>query len=115
MRRFNDALKAAKAAAPKPKSIKGDEAGKRILSASLAEGKPRIQEQDPAKLQKGDEVEVWPTDTGVRHHDRGKLVGLNEEEIVLLVQAKMGQQNIHLHFPRTNFRIVRAKQSESKL
>jgi hypothetical protein len=113
--RFNGAIKAAKAAADKPTTLKGAEAARRILSAKYAELEVKIDGQDPANLKQGDEVEVWPIDSGSRHHDRGTLVGINEEQIVLQLQAERGEQGLRLHFPRTNFRVMSVQRSESKL
>lgn len=115
IQRFNGAIKAAKAAAPKPTTLKGDEAAKRILAATYAEAEARMDEQDPINLGRGEDVEVWPTDSGSRHHDRGLLVCINEEEIVLQPHSKNGEQDIRIHFPRTNFRISPAKAGQSKL
>jgi hypothetical protein len=115
MQRFNGAIKAAKAAAPKPTTLKGVEAASRVLGAKYAEAEARFDEQDPSNLKQGQEVEIWPIDTGFRRRDRGLLVGINEEEIVLQLQPKPGEQELRLHFPRTNFRIKVAQAGESKL
>jgi hypothetical protein len=74
-----------------------------------------VDEQDPTNLQPGDEVEVWPIDTGFRHRDRGLLVGINEEEIVLQLRSGLIDQGVRLHCPRTNFRIRAVKAGEPKL
>lgn len=101
--RFNDALKAAKAQAPKPATIKGDAALKRILSASFADKGVGIDIADPLGLQEGVEVEVFPIDSGIRYHDKGRLIGLTEDEIVLSTETE--GKEVRLHFPRTGFRI----------
>ena len=93
--RFNDALKSAKAKAPKPATLKGDAATERILNASFAEEELGVDPSDPLGLQQGTEVEVFPTDSGTRHHDRGHLIGLSENEIVLSIQTK--GKELHLH------------------
>jgi glutathione S-transferase len=115
IKRFNGAIRAAKAAGPKPTTLKGEEAAKRILSAKYAEGEANIEEQDPMKLRKGETVEVSPIDSGFRHRDRGELVGINEEQIVLKIHTNTGGQEIRLHFPRTNFRIRAVTMGDSKL
>ncbi|KIX10002.1 uncharacterized protein Z518_01083 [Rhinocladiella mackenziei CBS 650.93] len=101
--RFNEALKVAKAQAPKPASLKGDAALQRILNASFAQPDVGIDQADPLGLQQGTEVEVFPTDSGVRHHDQGQLIGLSEDEVVLGMQTK--GREIRVHYPRTGFRI----------
>lgn len=59
---------------------------------------------DPSGLQKGDEVEVWPTDSGSNHRDRGRLVKLDGGEIV--VQGRTGGgKTVRIHAPRHGFRV----------
>ena len=101
--RFNDALKAAKVKAPKPTSLKGDAAAERILNASFVDKDLGVDPTDPLELQQGTKVEVFPTDSGIHHHDHGILIGLTEDEIVLGIQAK--GKELRLHYPRTGFRI----------
>jgi hypothetical protein len=101
--RFNDALKAAKAKAPKPATLKGDAAAQRVLSASFVDKDPGFDPADPLGLQQGTEVEVFPIDSGIHHRDQGRLIGLTEDEIVLSTKAK--GKEIHLHYPRVGFRI----------
>ncbi|KIW71209.1 hypothetical protein PV04_03400 [Phialophora macrospora] len=101
--RFNDALKAAKAKAPKPATLKGDAAAERILNASFVDKDPGFDLADPLGLQRGTEVEVFPIDSGTHHRDQGRLIGLTEEEIVLSTKAE--GKEVHLHYPRVGFRI----------
>jgi hypothetical protein len=101
--RFNDTLKAAKAKAPKPTSLKGDAAAERVHNAHFAEKDLHVDTADPLELKQGQEVEIYPTDSGSNHKDRGKLVGLTEDQVVLSVQSK--GKELRLHFPRTGFRI----------
>jgi len=108
--RFNDALKAAKTQAPKPASLKGNAAAQRILSASFAEKALKVDNGDPLGLQEGTDVEVFPIDSGSQHRDRGRLVGLTGDEVVLSIQAQGNE--VHVHYPRTGFRI-KAVHSES--
>lgn len=112
--RFNDVLKVAKAQAPKPATLKGDAATQRILSAAFAENDLRVDNADPLGLQQGAEVEVFPIDSGTRHQDKGRLVGLKEDEVVLSIQAQ--GKEVHVHYPRTGFRIKAVAAAEgSKL
>jgi hypothetical protein len=106
--RFNDAYKKARAAAPKPTSLKGIDALQRISQATFAETELAVDQRDPLRLKVGDEVEVWPTDSGFKHKDRGRLLGLSANEVVIAVQSKTSKE-IHLHTPRNNFRIAAAK------
>jgi hypothetical protein len=95
--------------------LKGEEAAKRVLGAKYAELESDVEEQDSMGLNKGRDVEVWPIDSGSRHHDRGQLVGINEQEIVLDLPSKAGQRGVRLHCPRTNFRIRAVTRGNSKL
>lgn len=106
IKRFNAVLRDAKAQAPKPASLKGDIAAQRILNAGFKEDHPSVDQTDPLGLKQGTEVEVYPTDSGSRHHDQGKLVGLSEDEIVLSIQSQGTE--LHLHYPRTGFRVQAA-------
>lgn len=101
--RFNSVLQGAKSQAPKPATLKGDIAAQRIFNASYAENDLGVDQMDPLGLQQGASVEVFPMDSGSRHHDRGSLIGLSEDEVVLSVQAE--GQVVHVHYPRTGFRI----------
>ena len=101
--RFNAALAEAKKKAPKPASLKGDAAAKRVLEGKFADGEVGVSASDPLRLHKDQLVEVWPTDSGFRHRDRGRLIGLTEDEVVVVVDT-----GVRLHFPRTGFRVAAA-------
>jgi len=114
--RFNHALKTAKENGPKPTTLKGDVAARRILDARYAEKETVIDQDDPLPLRHGDDVQVWPIDSGFNHRDRGQLIGLTADEIVLRVTTAVKPgQDIHLHFPRTGFRIAAVQGGGSKL
>ena len=92
--------------------VKGEVAAKQILSAAAeggdVGGKNGVEEGDPLGLKVGQEVSVWPTDSGFSHRDRGRLVGLTWNEIVVEkdVEGEAGRGSVRLHFPRTGFRVV---------
>ena len=102
--RFKAAISHAKASAPKPTTLKGPEAVKLVAEGKYTDNNERV-ENDPLDLQKGQEVEVWPVDTGFKHHDRGKLVALNSNEISILARTRVGAGEVRIHHPRRNFRI----------
>lgn len=102
--RFNSALSAAKASAPKPTTLSGPDAVAQILKAEYAEPEAGVDEGDPAGLRRGMEVESWPIDSGSRHRDRGRLVGLTRGECVL-----QGGE-VRVHHPRWNFRVREVKE-----
>ena len=101
--RFNKELSAAKAKAPKPTSLKGQEAAQRVLAAEFADKDIGVSTADPLGLRPGQQIDVWPLDSGFNSRDAGSLVGLNDEEVVI---EKVVGNNIRVHFPRTGFRIV---------
>ncbi|KAL8716384.1 MAG: hypothetical protein Q9220_000291 [cf. Caloplaca sp. 1 TL-2023] len=103
--RFSKAANAAKESAPKTTRLRGADALKFVTQAEFAEPEGVVDAQDPLGLKKGQDVESWPTDSGFRHRDRGRLVALTPQEVVLKTQAKIGHRDVHIHHPRTNFRI----------
>ena len=111
--RFRIVVAAAGASAPKPATLKGDDALQRITSAEFSEPEGQVDGNDPSGLQKGQQVEIWPIDSGFRHHDVGTLVAMDETEIVLSTQSSSGGQEIRIHCPRTNFRIQAVQTSTS--
>ena len=114
--RWNKVLKEARAKAPKPASLKGEEAAKRVLNAEFADKEIGVSDADPLGLKKGQEVEVWPTDmaSGFKYRDRGTLIGLDDEEVVISVSTGTAGRDIRLHCPRSGFRVASAS-SGSKL
>lgn len=110
IKRFNEALNAAKAKAPKPINLKGKDAAQSILNAKFVNSEAQVDKSDPLGLQADTEVEVYPTDSGFSHKDKGSLISLNESEGAIQLQ-----NGIKLHFPRTGFRIKAVNASQSKL
>lgn len=102
--RFTKAVSSAKASAPKPITLKGPEAIKFITQASFAETEGEVDE-DPLALHKGQDVEVWPLDSGVKHHDTGRLVALNGKEVVIATRTEAEGKEVRVHHPRRSFRI----------
>lgn len=109
MARFKQAVSEAWGRTPKAERVSGEEILKGLGDATFAEAEGAVDENDPLKLQKGQEVVVWPTDAGTSHRDSGRLVGLNAQEVVLQRKTEDGRFDVRLHFPRTNFRIVPAQ------
>ncbi|KAL8776736.1 MAG: hypothetical protein Q9213_008155 [Squamulea squamosa] len=103
--RFSGALKAAKESAPKVTSLKGAEAVQYITQAEFNESNREVDALDPLALKSEQDVESWPIDSGFNHRDRGQLVALTRQEIVLKSQTKVGHKDVHIHHPRSNFRI----------
>ncbi|KAI9843300.1 MAG: hypothetical protein M1837_006515 [Sclerophora amabilis] len=103
--RFNAAISSAKSSAPKPRSLKGAEALKQIVSAGDNGPTLEIDGNDPFHLRMGQNIEVWPIDSGFNHHEQGRLLGLSKDEVVLEAQTKIGDKTVRVHAPRHGFRI----------
>jgi hypothetical protein len=116
IQRFQNALKQAKASGTKPAVIKGPELVQHIGSTRFYESVGEVDANDPLGLTAGDNVITWPSDTGSKHKDAGKLLSLTPHEIVIAKHTKAGDTEIHIHMPRWGFRIVKAnEEGESKL
>ncbi|GAM82715.1 hypothetical protein ANO11243_006990 [Dothideomycetidae sp. 11243] len=104
--RFRAAVRKAPVRAVK---VKGDAAAEFILSAQPERKNLVVDAADPLPFKKGMQVLVFPTDTGASHKDRGELVALDKDEVVIAVQTKRDPaKKILLHAPRTGFRIIPA-------
>lgn len=99
--RFDGVLRSAQSKAPKPVKLNGATAAKQIFASDFAEEEGTIKAAEPQQdLAKGDSVEVFPTDSGYNNKDRGKLLSLSEDEIVISLD-----NGLRLHTPRAGFRV----------
>lgn len=106
--RFNAAIGDAKRAAGKPTTLQGAEAVRQIVAADYAEPDTSVEGNDPLRLKKGQDVELYPIDSGSKHHDHGRLVGLTAKEVVIESQSKVGGKEVRVHAPRHGFRVMAA-------
>ncbi|UKZ91919.1 uncharacterized protein TrAFT101_012034 [Trichoderma asperellum] len=110
IKRFQEAVTAAKARNGKPKSLSGEEAAKVIEKSSWNEKEKTVDVGDPLVvaegLKKGSMVAVCPTDTGRSHKDIGKLVSLDKDEVVIEIKTPEGE-TVRLHTPRHGFKLRR--------
>jgi len=113
--RFSAAIAKAKASLPKASPVKGDEAVHLIAQAGFAEVEGDVEEKDPLRLKKGQEVEVWPTDTGFKHRDCGRLLCLTKNEAVVAAKTKVSGKEVRIHAPRAGFRIEAVRENDAKL
>ncbi|KAM3076669.1 hypothetical protein ACMFMG_007475 [Clarireedia jacksonii] len=104
IKRFDEATRVAASKIGKPKNIVGLEATKLVAASNFAESGEVVDVKDPTGLQQGQEVEVWPIDSGMNYKDKGILVGLSTEEIVIECHMKDGEK-VKVHTPRHGFRI----------
>lgn len=117
IRRFNIALKEA---AQRPgfsvKRLSGEEAIAHVTAASYPEPESVLQvdESDPTGLKRGDLVESWPVDSGMRHRDRGRLIGLGKGECVLRIEREGGGEGRVVH-PRWNYRVQAVREGRGRL
>ncbi len=105
--RYNEAIAAAKEKAPKPTELDGKDAVAKILSSPYTDN-VKV-EADPIGLKEGQNVEMYPVDTGFDRKDSGKLVGLTSSEAVVEARSNEGGKDIRIHYPRWNFEIVAKK------
>ena len=93
-----------------PVSLGGAAMKARVLASTAPLESTRVDDADPLAFKAGDVVEVYPSDYGQAHRDRGTLVGLTVGEVV--VRNEVG---LHLHFPRWGFRVVKVGLEGAKL
>jgi hypothetical protein len=115
IKRFDAAASSAKSQAGKPTTLKGADALKQIVAAEYSEKEKPVDLNDPLGLKPGQAVEVWPLDSGSRHHDLGRLVSLNAQEVVLETQSNVGGMSVRVHAPRNGFRVQAASNTGSRL
>lgn len=117
IKRFQEAVKEAEAAnGPKPPRVKIDEVMKHMAASRFYEPVGEIDAHDPTGLKAGDAVTVWPTDSGSSHRDSGRLLTLTPHSIAIAKRTKADEKlEIHLHAPRWNFRVGKAKQGAATL
>lgn len=86
---------------------KEDAAVKRILDGKYCEPDAlEFDTDDVLGLSKGQKVGVSPVDFGFTHSDKGTLIGLTKEEVVIEIEVPGGSSGkLRLHYPRINFKI----------
>lgn len=104
--RFRKATQSAREHGPETKSVSGQDVVAYMASAKFRETTGEFDGNDPLQLKPGDEVEVYPTDTGALHKDRGQLLTLTPSEVVIEKKTKDGV-DVHVHMPRWGFRIAK--------
>lgn len=98
---------AVKGTAPAPK-VTGKQALSIVEKGVFPEAEGEVERGDPSGLVKGEQVEVWPVDSGFNHKDLGRLVKLDGGEVV--VEGKtQGGKTVRIHAPRHGFRVRKVK------
>lgn len=114
--RFDKTVNAAKQKLGKVPTVSGEEAAQTIVSSSYFEGSATevVQSEPLVKalgVKRGDNVVVFPLDTGSSHKDSGVLLKLDGKEVVFETKTDLqGSPVIRVHAPRHGFRIVRDDQ-----
>lgn len=91
-----------------------------ILASPASSGvEVGIDPQDPLMLNKGELIEVVPTDSGVLNPQRGRLVGLEAKRVVVEVDVPgKGEEGagktVRVWFPRINYSITKVGGHEEK-
>ena len=99
----------------KPQTLSGADAVKRVAAGEFVEDGGEVDENDPLGLKKGQDVVVYPLDSGKNHQDRGRLVKLDRTEVVIQFQTKIGEKEVRLHAPRHGFRIIGPSGRDAKI
>jgi glutathione S-transferase len=79
-------------------TISVEDAVQKILDSEYAEKEGDVDLVDPLKLQKGQMVEMWPTDSGMNHHDKGKLVSIGANEVCVESEVPGGKGFLRIHW-----------------
>jgi glutathione S-transferase len=109
VKRFNEVYAAALKQTGNPEIVSAEETVRRIEEAEYFEAEGEVDHADPLRLEKGQIVDIFPTDmaSGFVHRDTGKLVSITVMDVCIETKTKNGKE-IRIHFPRTNFRISKA-------
>ncbi|KAH7410101.1 hypothetical protein DE146DRAFT_338606 [Phaeosphaeria sp. MPI-PUGE-AT-0046c] len=107
LERYRAAVEQAKSSSSQPATLDGQAAAKSILVSELGHPHVQVDRDDPASLDEGTEVEIYPGDWVTGHKDRGRLVGLTTDEVTIAVKSK-GDVELRIHAPRTGFKIRKA-------
>lgn len=112
--RYKAAIEKATSSAPKPQEMNDEEATKSIESSAFAEKDLGVDSKDPHALKAGEQVSMWPIDTGFEYRETGKLVTLNSQESAVMSKTNNGV-DVRIHHPRWQFRIEGNSRSEDDL
>lgn len=111
--RFDKAVANAEADMPAPVTLRDEETVEAVLQMGLDQSvQEEVESDDPTGLHEGDEVEIWPIDSGFRNKDRGTLVKLSPHEAI--VKKTVQGKDVRLHCPRWGFWIAKAS-SDTRL
>jgi glutathione S-transferase len=98
--RFMKRVEQKKSETAKPISLDGKNMAQWILEASSSPEAVNFIDSNPQNLERGEEVEIFPSDYGQMGKSTGSLIGLTTNEVVI-----RNSKGLHLHFPLWNFSI----------
>jgi len=102
--RFQQSASTAAKKHGKPKTVKGAEAAIQISASEYAESLPSSETAATAAAKNGQQVQMWPIDSGFSNKDSGVLLAANEAEFVIETTTKEGK-TVRVHAPRHGFRM----------
>lgn len=108
--RFMAEVRKKKESCPLPQTLDGPSMSIRLLKTTSAAEHIPFNQNDPLKLQQGQEVEVYPSDYGQLGKTTGTLIGLTTDEVVI-----RNEHGLNVHFPRWNFTIKPTEASNKPL
>lgn len=117
--RFDQAVKAAAQKVGQAPTVSGEDAARIIVGAEYVnrdDGFGQVAPEEPVakalELKKGENVVVYPLDTGSAQKDSGVLLSLDGNEVVFETRATIkGTPAVRVHAPRLGFRVVREDQA----
>lgn len=114
--RYENAINRAKQFATQPTELEGPAAIEKTLKSPLntsadTAGAKLTVVKDPSGLKQGQEIEMYPIDTGSTRRDRGRLVHLTSDEVAVSAKSEKGDTDVRIHYPRWNFSIAPASKA----
>lgn len=106
--RFNAIIKDIEASTSVSSDVKGKDVLEYVQNASFAEAGGDVDKDDSLGLNQGEAVEVYPIDYGYSHKDRGELLSLTSDEVVITKRTTTGDE-IRVHAPRWGYRIKKVE------
>jgi len=102
--RFQQSVSTAAKNLGKPKTLKGPEAASQVIASEYAEPLPASDTAKSGAVKIGEQVQMWPIDSGFNNKDRGVLLAATDGEFVIETTTKDGK-SVRIHAPRHGFRV----------
>lgn len=115
VRRFRNVYKQVVKQNGEARLLSSEETIQKILGSDYWEDEGHVDANDPLQLRKGQVVSVTPIDFGFTHSDKGELLSMTVNEVVISSKIPGGSGALRLHYPRSNFRILALDGQSSRL